>query len=312
MDKLLEFQTNFIDELKTKGKSPNTIKNYQADLRCFNKFLEARDKKLKLYEFTDTQVKEYGTYIEKAYNSPNSRRRRVQALRLFFDYLVSKGAFHENPIKKVLVSPKVVEAPNPPNFTTVRSIYDFLIRQTQNSEAMPRLIAYRNLVIFYFIYGAGLKVSDIAILKKGNIHFFKNRYRVMVTHPKRDPYTILLPAGFNEVYQNYVEYLENQKLSEQIDFDDVLFNANPFKILSGGISARGLEIIYQDISRQVGHKVTAKSLRQACIFKWLGLDHSHSSIKEWMGVQPAYSLKPFTDLLEEEPAKYHFAEVGEQ
>lgn len=311
MDKLLEFQTNFIDDLRAKGKSANTIKNYQADLRCFNKFLQEKGKNLKLNEFNDTQVREYGSYIEKAYSSPNSRRRRVQALRLFFDYLVSKGAFHENPIKKVMVSPKVVEAPNPPSFATIRDVYELLANETQSNEAMPRLIGHRNLLIFYFIYGAGLKVSDIAILKRGHIHFFKGRYRVMVSHPKRDPYTILLPEGFNSIYQSYVELLETQKNNDQIDFDDVLFNANPFKILSGGISPRGLEIIYQDISKKVGAKITAKSLRQACIFKWIGQEHPQSSIKEWMGVQPIYSLKPYSDLFKEDPAKYHFAEIGD-
>src|SRR5690606_38278735 len=109
--------------------------------------------------------------------------------------------------------------------------------------------------------------------------------------------------------QNYIELLETQKQKDGIDFDDLLFNANPFTILSGKISARGLEIVYQEISRKIGDKVTAKSLRQACIFKWILQGHPHSSIKEWMGVQPIYSLKPYLDLLQEAPAKFHYAEL---
>lgn len=310
MDKLLEFQKKFIEELETKGKSANTLKNYMADLRCFNKFLEEKTKVADLTQFTDTQVKEYSTYIEKTYNSPNSRRRRVQALRLFFDYMVARGAFPENPIKKVVTAPKVVDKPNPPNFTSIKALYEKLKFEAFTGEGLGPLLGHRNLIIFYFIYGAGLKVSDVAVLKKGHIHFFKGRYRVMVVHPKRDPYTILLPEGFGKVYQSYIELLEVQKSKDTVEFDDILFNANPFSILSGGISARGLEILFKEYSKSLTEKITAKSLRQACVFKWLAQEHPHTSIKEWMGVQPIYSLKPFLDLLEEEPARFHFQELG--
>ena len=42
---------------------------------------------------------------------------------------------------------------------------------------------------------------------------------------------------------------------------------------------------------------TAKSLRQACIFKWLKKKHKDSQIKEWLGLAPSYNLKMYKEHL---------------
>ena len=106
-------QNQFIKELEDKGKSFNTIKNYRTDLNCFNKFVGISKPELKIKEITTTEAQEYSRYLIKKYNSPNSIRRRVQALRIFFDFLIDKGEIDSNPIKKVVVAPKLIEAPKP-------------------------------------------------------------------------------------------------------------------------------------------------------------------------------------------------------
>src|SRR5690606_28890561 len=110
---LLEKQTEFLDQLKVQGKSFNTVKNYKADLACFNGFLLTKQDHLKVTEFTTAQVQEYAQYLAAKYDSSNSVRRRVQALRLFFDFLQMQNIFEENPIKKMAVSPKILDIPRP-------------------------------------------------------------------------------------------------------------------------------------------------------------------------------------------------------
>ena len=56
---------------------------------------------------------------------------------------------------------------------------------------------------------------------------------------------------------------------EDIEFNNFLFNANPYKILSGSLSARGIEIIFKEYSKKLKIEMTAKKLRQSCIFKWI-------------------------------------------
>lgn len=307
---LQQEQTQFLKSLEISGKSFNTLKNYRTDLNCFNKYLTNKGRTLHIKELTISEVKEYGSFLEKTYNSPNSIRRRIQALRIFFDFLLQKNLVQENMIKKAIVSPKVVDLPKPPKFIDVIKLYNYFKEQLNSDNKLESLTAHRNIIIFYLIYGAGLKVSDIAILKASSISLDKNGlFRVLISHEKRDPYTITIPKEFNPYYKNYNSLLEIYKNNDNLDFSNLLFNGNPYKILSGGLSPRGIEILFKEASKKIGTKITAKSLRQACVFKWICNKESDSSIKDWLGVQPQYSLKPYHDLLKQEPDLYSYMDL---
>jgi site-specific recombinase XerD len=301
----------FLEKLQNEGKSFNTIKNYKTDLNCFNDFILKSKNSYFLEEFTFDQVKEYTTYIEEKYPSVNSRRRRIQALRLFFDYLITQGKFSDNPIRKINVSPKFVDIPRPPKMAEIFQFLTFLNEKIKGAKDLERLILTRNKLIFYLVYSAGLKVSEIEGLKRADILFSNEdeTYRILVKHTKRDPLTIPLPSSFKDIYIDYSEQLEASKLTSNIEFDFLFFNANPFKILSGNLSARGAEIIFKEISDSLQIKITPKSLRQACVFRWIREGIKPQTIKDWMGVLPSYSLKRYTDLFEEQQ-KGEFNYIG--
>lgn len=306
---LIEKQTEFLDLLKVQGKSFNTIKNYKADLSCFNSFLLEKQQGLKINQFTTEQVQEYAQFLNQKYDSSNSVRRRVQALRLFFDFLLSENIFDENPMKKMAVSPKILDIPRPLPFSDVLKTFEKLKSRVQTHTGLSQFVHARNLVIFHLIYGAGLKVSDLSILSFDSILKSKKGYRVLVEHPKRDPYSINLPPSFEEDWLFYQELYENFILKENLGIDQLFFNANPYQILSGGLSPRGIELFFEDLRRELKSDITAKSLRQSCIFKWLNYHHPHSSIKEWLGVAPSYSLELYLEELKKSPSDYVFAEI---
>ncbi|NCY26793.1 MAG: site-specific integrase, partial [Alphaproteobacteria bacterium] len=267
---LNEKQQEFLEVLKKQGKSFNTVKNYKADLQCFNHFLIDKNQNLKIKTFTSTQVQEYSQYLENKYGSPNSVRRRVQALRLFFDFLLSQNLFPENPLKKMAVSPKVLDIPLPTPFHEVVETYQHLKSKLNHSQnPLQELVFARNVVIFHLIYGAGLKVSDLSKLGFDNILKDRNSYRVLVEHPKRDPYSIPLPQSFNKDFLFYKNKLKEYLDKHDLEIKEILFNANPYKLLSGGLSPRGTELFFEELRRELKTDMTAKSLRQSCIFKWL-------------------------------------------
>lgn len=306
---LIDKQSEFLQRLKTQGKSFNTVKNYKADLQCFNNFLIDKQQSLKIKTFSTTQVVEYSQYLDQKYGSPNSVRRRVQALRLFFDYLLGEDLFPENPLKKMAVSPKVLDNPEPTAFPEVIKTYKFLKNKLSQSEGLQELVTARNIVIFHLIYGAGLKVSDLAKLSFNGILKDKNNFRVLVEHPKRDPYSVPLPEIFNEDFIFYRKRLEEHLSSEGREIEELLFNANPYKILSGGLSPRGTELFFEELRRELKTEITAKSLRQSCIFKWLNMSVNHSTIKEWLGVTPTYSLELYLEELNKDPSGKVFKEL---
>jgi hypothetical protein len=137
-------------------------------------------------------------------------------------------------------------------------------------------------------------------------------YRVLVDHPKRDPYSVPLPLIFNTDFQFYRSlYLQFLK-KEELEIEELLFNANPYKILAGGLSPRGTELFFEDLRKNIKSEMTAKSLRQSCIFKWLNQNINHSTIKEWLGVTPSYSLELYLDELKRAPSEKVFKDLEQE
>src|SRR5690606_19108477 len=194
---------------------------------------------------------------------------------------------------------KFLDIPRPTAFSEVKTLWEYLLAEEQAPENLNKLIALRNQLVVLFIYGAGLKVSDLSHLKNRQLLLKGDIPRVMIEHPKRDPYTIPLPEIFFEVWQRYEKALALEKERAGLTFDEVLFAANPHRILAGSLSARGMEVIFEEIRGKLMITLTPKSLRQACIYKWLKLGLNDATVKEWLGVAPSYSLKPYRDSLKD-------------
>ncbi len=299
-NRMLELQKDFINKLESLGRSTNTLKNYRTDLQCFNQYLLKEKKNLKMGDINVKQIELYGDYLQVKYNSDNSRRRRVQALRLFFDFLVEKRVMESNPVRKIPTSPKFLDIPRPTSLIDLKTLWQHLLTEGQSKNAMTRLLAKRNQVIILLIYNGALKVSDLHALRRDQIYLPLHEDedpKVLVTPLKRDPYTVPLSQAFVPVYQDYIKELSEIMKAQNIEFSETLFNANPYRILSGGLSSRGLEIIFEEWRNQLMVSITPKSLRQSCITKWIQERHEDGLIKEWMGVAPNYSLKLYKDNL---------------
>lgn len=288
-------QQEFYSNLKAQGKSQNTLKNYKTDLDCFNFYLNSEYTNVAVKDFDEHLVANYGKYLEKKYSSDNSRRRRVQALRIFFDFLLTKSLVRSNPVRNLPTSPKFLDIPRPTPFIDVKTLWTYLLSESDSQDRIQVLLSKRNQILFLLIFGAGLKVSDLSELKMSDISFVDGEARVLIRHPKRDAYTVTLPKIFEKVFAEYLKVLEEMKLKSQITFDNLLFYANPYRIISGGLSPRGIEIIFEDYRNKLMITLTPKSLRQACIFKWIQQEKSTSLIKEWLGLAPSYDLKLYLE-----------------
>jgi site-specific recombinase XerD len=289
--KLKESQAHFFQHLESKGKSFNTIKNYRSDLECFNHYLIEVKKNLKLESFEPKEAQVYGQYLEKKYSSSNSIRRRIQALRLFFDYLVSLNKWDHNPIKSITTSPKKLFEPIPVHYSMILKL-DSALKESSLDPNFNGTIALRNRVLFHLIYGSALKVSDIALLKTKDLILHKKNPRVMIKNSQQETISVPLMPSSVPLIEKYLPYTVD---------DFLLFNANAFKAFSGGLSPRGVELIFKNLSRQFKTSLTARSLRLSCIYRWLMENKNESTIKEWMGVAPDYSLSHFKEIIQKSP-----------
>lgn len=308
---LPELQELFLKQLRQEGKSANTLKNYKTDLQCFNQYIKEYYQSLDLGHFQTQHIVQYGHYLERKYQSDNSRRRRVQALRRFFDHLVAMELFKQNPVKEIPSSPKFLDIPKPTPFIDLKTLWEYLIQEAKRQKGIDRLKAKRNQVMVLCIFHGALKVSDLGQLKTSDIITVDDHHsdtRIKINHPKRDPYTIPLPLFFKDIYQDYLKELEVQKELMSKSFDHVFFNANAYKILSGGLSSRGFEVIFQEYRKKLLIDLTPKSLRQSCIFNWIHKGHPDGLIKEWMGVAPSYDLKLYKKHANQHLFQDHFLE----
>lgn len=288
----------FYNKLKSQGKSENTLKNYKTDMDCFKNYLIEHQGNDSIEALDLAKILEYGKFLEVKYDSNNSRRRRVQTLRIFFDFLVEMGTIGSNPVRKIPTSPKFVDIPRPTKFVDVKTMWMSLITPNKTTGRLMGLIQQRNQVIFLLIYHTGLKVSDLANLTVNQINL-GNGPRILITPLNRDPYTIPLNGLTVKIIKNYLLQLEQEKINSKIEFSQLLFNANPHKILSGGLSSRGIEILMEDYRRKLSIEVTPKSLRQSAIINWINRGMNDATVKEWMGVAPSYSLKNYRDVKDE-------------
>jgi site-specific recombinase XerD len=303
---LQNLERKFIHELVLSNKGHNTVKNYRTDLQCFNEFLgpEAQVQPVAFSEFTSKRGDEYAKYLSDRYpQSSNSRRRRVQTLRKFFDYLVDQGLYPVNPVKRLVPSPKILDLPHPTPLIEIQLLWQKLKEEEEREEkagnAYHALLALRNQVIVFLVYQGGLTVSQLAQVKREHIFIYDQAPRIMVTPPKRDTYTIPLPLNFAPLHQKYLQKLAQLMTNFKVpEFPDYLFNGNHFGILSGGLSTRGLELIFENFRHKYHLTLTLKSLRQSCIFLWLHKKISDKQMKEWLGLAPSYSFFPYKQLMD--------------
>lgn len=295
LTKFKEIQDDFINELGRKGRSQNTLKNYKTDLECFNQFLEKQSKVIDLDKFNLKEMNGYDLYLQTRYPADNSRRRRIQTLRIFFDYLVEKSLVDSNPVRELGTSPKFLDIPRPAGLIDLKTLWTHMVTIEAGNADLEQLLLLRNQLMLCFIYGAALSVAELGKLKEVDILNSKEQLRVLITKERRDPYSIPLPQICKTLLPLYLELLHKKKSEYGLSFEELFFNANPHRILSGGLSPRGIEIVLEEYRKKLKIEITAKNIRQACIFCWMTEGKRDGQIKEWLGVAPSYSLKMYRD-----------------
>lgn len=302
----LDQQHSFLDHYRQLGKSENSLKCYRLDFNCMNEFLkELKISGQKPVHFDQNLTKNFEQFLSKKYPNINSIRRKLQTIRLFFDYMLEKKWVDANPIKNIQSSPKVLYPPTLHPMEDINQVQLYLAYKIKNSSSSKEVIQnFRNYILFIIIYQTGLSVSQLADLKTD--HFLElnnldtNDFRILVTTTKREePYTIPLPTPFKKTFLQYFSLLQEEMKKDDYFFDQVFFNSNAYRIISGGISARGLEDIFHKISEALKINITPKSLRQTAALHWLASGHSPATVKEWLGVAPAYNINLYLSVLEQ-------------
>jgi len=178
--------------------SPHTVRNYLGDLESFRRFL-ALDKNhsppLSFDRIDHKGIRQYMVHLTKSGLSRATRARRLSTLRSFFQHQMRasqtmfagaaplRGVRPTNPAKQV-ASPKMEK--RLPRYLTVDEAQALL---SQPVEA--GWVGLRNKAILETFYSAGIRVSELVLIKTGEIAFDEGMVRVFGKGQKER----LIPIG---------------------------------------------------------------------------------------------------------------------
>jgi integrase/recombinase XerC len=229
MDKESQYLTDYIEYLRLIKKfSPHTIKAYQQDILQFINYF--KDNKLELKK---ENIRDYITFIYIKTKNKATISRKIYALKSFYLYQVTHGLVAKNPFD-MINTPKMEK--KLPEILTEKEMVTFLDKLPENTS-----LHLRNKAIFEFLYATGLRISELANLKKVDVNFQERMVRVMGKGKKER----LVPfhEGAKEIL---LRYLCQTDKSHKRSSDFIFLNANGHKI-----SERAIEIILHNTYKQI-------------------------------------------------------------
>jgi len=156
----------FLDELKRNNVSPHTLAAYGSDLAQFLEYFSAPGVDPPApREFDIWTIREWLGKLYSQKLSPVSTRRKLAAVRALFRFLAREGTIEINPARLVRTPKAPVRLPGVMTAEQVNGLLEDVIAQKKLARRHPA----RDVAIFEFLYGCGLRVSELVGLNLEDI-----------------------------------------------------------------------------------------------------------------------------------------------
>ncbi len=175
----------------------NTIQAYHADLTAF--FAQAGGgQTLAPEQVSQSHIRSYLHAAHAAGLSARSNARRLSAIRRFFQFLISEGLVTLDPTVGIDL-PKIKQSlPKALTLGEVDRLLDF--------AESPEPLMIRNAAMLHFLYGTGLRVSELVRLPAGGVNLAAGYVRVLGKGSKER----LVPFG-DEARERVGQYLTSSR-----------------------------------------------------------------------------------------------------
>jgi integrase/recombinase XerC len=142
-----------------KGYSENTLVSYRDDLLTLIHFLN-RESFGELLEVSHRIARYYIASLHENYK-PKSIARKISSLRTFYDFYISEEEIELNPFDSVELPKKDKRLPKFIYPKEIESIFDTIKRS--------KPLGFRDYILFEFLYGTGVRVSELVAIKLKDI-----------------------------------------------------------------------------------------------------------------------------------------------
>jgi len=162
-------QSVFVDRLRARGVSENTIKAYSSDVADLLGFLADRELELDL-----DGLREWMYAISEAGATKSTLARKTSSAKAFSSFLYERGELDADPGLR-LRAPKLDRPlPKVASEASLAGVFESLISRAESMEAS----ALRDLAAIELLYATGMRVSELAALDVDSFDFSRNLVRV--------------------------------------------------------------------------------------------------------------------------------------
>jgi len=162
----------FLAELKRANASPHTLRNYASDLAQFLDYFTIKEK-VAVEEIDLLAIREWLGHLYTERLTAVSMRRKLAAVRSFFKYLLREGVIATN-VARLVRTPK---APKSLPVVMTAEQTNTLVEGVA-ADKFERPYPIRDLAIFEFLYGCGLRISELVGLDLEDFDFSERWIRV--------------------------------------------------------------------------------------------------------------------------------------
>jgi integrase/recombinase XerC len=271
----------FLEHLKyERNVSEHTLRNYAIDLGQFIEHLAPADpatgerREVDIKQVDHITIREWLSELHAAQKKKSSIARKLAALRTFFQFLIREGVVELNPAK--LVSTPRLEK-KLPNHLSVEDAVRFI--ETPDTETD---LGKRDRAILEFLYGTGVRVSELTKLNLRDIDFRNKNVRVLGKRRKErivpfgDPALHALMKYLTEVRP---AFLNNAPIAER-DTEAVFLNYQGTRITTRSVGR--MVDKYIDICAGI-HNISPHSLRHSFATHLLDSGADLRDIQELLG-----------------------------
>lgn len=262
MDKYL---VQFIEDMRKRELSNNTVDAYKRDIKKFNDFLSKR--KEDTIDVDIVSIMAYVQILKKEGRANSSIIRNLVSLRNFYKYLIKSGKIHDNPLVNYEV-PK--NKRNIPEILTVDEVDRFL--------AAPDCSNYkgvRDKTMLEIMYAAGIKVSELLNLSIFDVNVKLAYIKCKGTKNKER----IIPIGTYAVncLNEYLQIRGNMNL----DNSNLLF----FNLRGEKMTRQGFWKIVKSYAKEakINKKINSYTLRHSFAVHLLENGADMKSVQELLG-----------------------------
>ena len=259
--------------------SPHTVTAYQGDLMQWEAFLTGNGKRqLQVETVTASDIRAWMLDLSNHGDGARTMRRKVQAVRSFYKWMMRAGKLTENPAAAVELArvPKRL-----PQLVRSESLDLYLDSEIDEDDFEQ----VRNRLMVMMLYETGMRRAELLDLRDYNVDTAKCELKV---HGKRDKDRII-PFG-TELAENIEQYrLLREKVTRGSEYFFVLENGKPLYPM----------LVYRVVRQALGEVgVTSKRsphvLRHSFASAMLNDGASINSVKELLGHESLATTQIYT------------------